>query len=481
MSTSSSILHQSRYGLDFWGRLSEPSVQHSATRLLSFCDMAPTALGSAAVAAHTAFWAAPHGGRALPLEIVQKPLVAYFTGRGEALAELPTDVDVSDMPSWRDEWLDIAKSAGIGEERDQKRIVNWLEKRFAGPGGTKAVGVAAKALETLDAHGVALSAAIISDLEKALASGEAGDALAQCTSCLTVALLYTGSPYSPADEEEWQRLKAALPVGSNGTIDITAFDSYTKLHKSNRITLERALRSGVLFESWFAKTINIFAAQALPKAVTMLQSVVNHARAQSPGSVKRQLMYLHGYFFTEYLGLGIPEVVGVRSAFIANSPDARDVIASLPTSSAPLDMALAAASGMSMLGMVQQPGAVDLETLSMGGSSFGTGSSIGPGSSVSTAGLTAQMRQQITAEVLQQVRESGALSTPAEPMQQQTLSAFKCFFCSANCSGMKDGACRDAVEAKESLAAKRNEVVRKRIASAAEAKRMADAKAKGTE
>ena len=139
MSTSSSILHQSRYGLDFWGRLSEPSVQHSATRLLSFCDMAPTALGSAAVAAHTAFWAAPHGGRAVPLEIVQKPLVAYFTGRGEALAELPTDMDVSDMPSWRDEWLDIAKSRrGLGkrQERDQKRIVNWLEKLFAGPGGT---------------------------------------------------------------------------------------------------------------------------------------------------------------------------------------------------------------------------------------------------------------------------------------------------------------------------------------------------------
>eukprot|EP00966_Prymnesium_polylepis_P102305 2369859-Prymnesium_polylepis.1 len=136
----------------------------------------------------------------------------------------------------------------------------------------------------------------------------------------------------------WQRLKGALPAGSKGTIDVTSFDSYTKLHKSNRITLERALRSGPLSESWFAKSIDTLAAQALPNAVTMVQAVVNHARAQAPGAVKRQLLFLHGYFFTEYLGLGMPEVVGVRSALIANAPDARDTIASLPTSSAPLDM-----------------------------------------------------------------------------------------------------------------------------------------------
>eukprot|EP00966_Prymnesium_polylepis_P162601 3757975-Prymnesium_polylepis.1 len=43
---------------------------------------------------------------------------------------------------------------------------------------------------------------------------------------------------------------------------------------------------------------------------------------------------------------------------------------------------------------------------------------------------------------------------------------------------MRDGGCKDALEAKEALAYKRNEVVRKRVA-AAESKRLADAKAKG--
>ena len=47
------------------------------------------------------------------------------------MAELPTDVDVDDIETWRDEWLDITKSAGVADEADRKRLVKWLEKRFA--------------------------------------------------------------------------------------------------------------------------------------------------------------------------------------------------------------------------------------------------------------------------------------------------------------------------------------------------------------
>eukprot|EP00966_Prymnesium_polylepis_P217283 5028679-Prymnesium_polylepis.3 len=65
----------------------------SSSSLGSFC-MAP--LGDAATAAHTALWAARHGGRVLGQERVQQKLTAYFAGRGEAVIDLPVDVDVSD-------------------------------------------------------------------------------------------------------------------------------------------------------------------------------------------------------------------------------------------------------------------------------------------------------------------------------------------------------------------------------------------------
>ena len=88
-----------------------------------FAFMAPSAPGGAAVAAHSAFWAGAVSGRALAVEIIQKPLVAYFTDRGEALADLPVDVDVNDVEAWRGEWRDIAKSAGISDLVDVRRLV----------------------------------------------------------------------------------------------------------------------------------------------------------------------------------------------------------------------------------------------------------------------------------------------------------------------------------------------------------------------
>ena len=89
--------------------------------------MAPTPLGPAAKAAHVAFWAATHG-RALNKPLVQDLLVEYFAGRGEALVDLPTAVDVDDMVAWRSEWDTIATSAGIADKVDRDRVILWLEK-----------------------------------------------------------------------------------------------------------------------------------------------------------------------------------------------------------------------------------------------------------------------------------------------------------------------------------------------------------------
>ena len=442
--------------------------------------MAPTALGPAAQAAHTAFWSGSVAGRNLSAELIQKPLAQYFTDRGEALADLPVDVDVNDVDAWREEWADIAKSAGISDVVDARRLVGWLEKRSSGPAAGRATGAAGKALETLDAHGVTLSSAIISDLEKALAVGEAGDAAAQCTCCLTVALLYTGAPYSPDDVEQWQRLKSALPSGSKGTINVKLFESYTKMHhKGNHISLERALRSQKYFDAWFAQTLELLSSHGLPKAVIMLTSIVHHARQQSPHSVKRQLLYLWGYFFTEYLGLGMPEVVGVRSALVALSPDAKEIDLGLPTSSNPLDMALAAGSAsfgaMSLGGMIPP---------SLEADSFGAAGSVsGAGSSVSSSGLSSASTQMLASAVVQQLRSEGVLGmagpSPPEPAGPGPM---KCFFCGGDCRWMKLGCCQDAHEAKEALAHKRNLVKKSAIerqreqAAAAAAAKLAAAK-----
>ena len=58
-------------------------------------------------------------GRVLAKDLVQDKLLAYFAGRGEALVDLPTDVDTDDSTSWQSEWETIAKSAGITDEVDR--------------------------------------------------------------------------------------------------------------------------------------------------------------------------------------------------------------------------------------------------------------------------------------------------------------------------------------------------------------------------
>ena len=89
--------------------------------ILPLCHrrLLPARIGRAA----SAFWAASYGGRTLSLEHIQKKLVEYFAGRGEALQELATDVDVDHVESWRAEWDAIAKSAGIDDPADSLRVL----------------------------------------------------------------------------------------------------------------------------------------------------------------------------------------------------------------------------------------------------------------------------------------------------------------------------------------------------------------------
>jgi hypothetical protein len=246
-------------------------------------------LGAAAEAAHTAFWAGSQGGKTLSSEHIQKKLVPYFVGRGEALVDLPTDVDVDDVEGWKQEWEAIAASAGISDPVDCGRLVKWLQKRSAGPTSVRSQGVAGRALETLEAHGVSLSSAVISELEKNLASGEAGDVLAQSTSCLCVGILYTGKPYEPEDCERWERLRGSLVPGQCGTVNICGFPNYILLQsKSANITLERALKHPLLWEQYLTNTLETLQANGLPKAASRLHQVVGQARKQARSSEPKQ-------------------------------------------------------------------------------------------------------------------------------------------------------------------------------------------------
>ena len=106
-----------------------------------------------------------------------------------------------------------------------------------------------------------------------------------------------------------------------------AMKSYGKLQKSSeligRITLRRALRSGDqrMFDEWLTDMTDMLHAKNKPKAAARLAKVVAHGRRQSFHVWEALREYLEGYFFKEFLGLGLPKVIASASALVcAGSP-----------------------------------------------------------------------------------------------------------------------------------------------------------------
>ena len=401
--------------------------------------MAP--LGDAAKAAHAALWSARHGGRVLGQERVQDKLIAYFAGRGEAVIDLPVDVDVNDKDSWRSEWKLIATSAGIDDDVDVARLVMWLEKRAAGPTGVKSTGVAAKALETLETHGVTLSPAVISDLEKNLALGEAGEAAAQCTSCLTVGILYLGTPFEPEDEDRWLRLHGALAPGGGGQIDVCRFPGYISLmSRSANLTMERALKSQVMWDQYYSETLDHLESNGVPKAARMLHNVVMQCARQAQSSEVKKRDFLRGYFFDEFRGIGMPALVGVRSslAIMGEVPGARAV---MPTTCTNYDLAL---SGFSAQSQLAAHGSTDLASLLGGSCAGGLGSGGSVAGSVTPSSAGGSSAQEFANAVVSLISQGGlgaqgaaALGAPPRlPQPPPPPTVHHCQFCEkAGCSG----------------------------------------------
>ena len=89
---------------------------------------AVTPLGEAAKAALQGEFGKSVGARRLHTE-VQAALVRRYVARGEALTELPLDVEKDDVASWEAGWRAELTASGITDAGDSVRFIQWLHAR----------------------------------------------------------------------------------------------------------------------------------------------------------------------------------------------------------------------------------------------------------------------------------------------------------------------------------------------------------------
>ena len=145
-----------------------------------------TALGAAATAALESVLKREHGGMKLHGDCVAA-LVAYFAGRGEAVTDLPLDYPLRGSEDFERRWLAKLRAAKVADEGDQVDFLLWTKARSApaaGGGAATATGLAKVALLALEEAGDRPSVAGLSNMEKALAVGEAGEEEAQCCNAI---------------------------------------------------------------------------------------------------------------------------------------------------------------------------------------------------------------------------------------------------------------------------------------------------------
>ena len=238
-----------------------------------------TPLDEVATVSLREFFKAQHGRHKLPVN-VQACLTRYFARRGESLQELPTAVDVDDVEEWEVEWMDTAEGAGVADKADRKKVVRWLKEQNK-PATLVAATPDSKinaVVKALEAEGVNLGTTGQAALMRQLKADEAGDARAQCTSALTVFLLYTLQAPSKEDEEWYEEQRRQVigsaefdPDGAVATIDIRRCKSYLRLLKDLSLpTVERALlKPGQYWADYANRLNNLFIASGLPHAARM--------------------------------------------------------------------------------------------------------------------------------------------------------------------------------------------------------------------
>ena len=287
---------------------------------------APKPLDAAGKAALTAEFGKTYDGMRL-LDDMQSAVVAHFAAKGEGLTDVKSILAVSKAnPAGTEQLWEalLVTDLGIKSAADIKRFMLWLHARDRGGAGA-GLGLYAndqtrRALDVLDSHGLAISRDIKADLENALAAGEAGTEREQCCNALAVHILYLGRAPDASEEAWWADQYNRLGGRVGGKVEITKSPTYQKAHAKSPqsvLTLERALMKEDRFTEWSVQTVDALNACGLPKASSMLMKVLAQANRMAGGSWLRKRVYLFGYFFEEFTGLGLPEEYATRSAFNA--------------------------------------------------------------------------------------------------------------------------------------------------------------------
>ena len=284
----------------------------------------PARLSAAGEAALKAEFGKAYDGVRLRASL-QAGLVAYFAGKGLGLTDVKDMLLVSKNFPERSEriWERLLKSdMGIAEESEVECFLLWMHSRQLG--SSTAVGHAndqvRRALDVLDSHGYSISANMRQDMEAALALGEAGSEKEQCCNALTVHILYLGRAPDSVEEVWWNEQFQRLGGRVGGKVEITKSPTYQKAHAKSPesvMTLERALKKEERFNEWSIQTVDALNTCGLPKAAAMLMRVLAQATRLANGNWSRKKIYLYGYFFEEFTGVGLPADYATRSAFNA--------------------------------------------------------------------------------------------------------------------------------------------------------------------
>ena len=103
-----------------------------------------------------------HGPYKNNVNTVVDPLVTYYTGRGESLADIPLDVPSVNKTDHERRWRARLVAAGVADQGDIEDFLLWMDARSApvGAGGAGAAsGLAKVALVPLESVGDRPSAA----------------------------------------------------------------------------------------------------------------------------------------------------------------------------------------------------------------------------------------------------------------------------------------------------------------------------------
>ena len=270
--------------------------------------------------------------------VVQAQLVQHFADMGEALAEAGLDVTKEDVEEWETIWKGTLSDAGVTQNRDVAIFLAWGKAQCSvaaraggqtiqtGPAADDDVpsqdnDPAARALRLLEGSGIVIPEDVRAKLVKDFKEIEAGSYSIQCCNAVTVFIIYLGR--MPTGEEiKWWNRDYKLGGGANGgKIDITRSEGYVKMHNKTAagdvLTLARALKQEERFSSWVVTTMEALSKAGMPLACVQLTRVLLQADKNSVGVWSVKSGYLHGYFFEEYLGLGMPEVTAFNSALHA--------------------------------------------------------------------------------------------------------------------------------------------------------------------